>query len=669
MFNTLYGEQTDRALEAQARLGRDEPKADPGWFAGVPTAIATAVPAAGLEVGRALVNVIDSYADSQVYGATGRDMPASEAGEPYLSQKASQALKWLEPDPETDSTAAQVVHGFGKFAGKAVGYGLLMGPSGAVALGADETLNEDVRLQQQGVDPATRGAASLVHGVAMGASAAVPVLGKTIKGTVGLALTGGPAAFMAEEAAINRILEGAGYSDLAARHDPFDPLGLVLSTAAPLAMGLGLKAAASGRVKMPRELVDAARVRLASRRAQGLAGDTVSAKELAAHEQGVKSAADAIQQGKATQPPDMAEVAVPAPDPVAARAEYQAKAAKIEGVTPEIATKVGEHFEIAARDKPKFDDAVGRIAQTVGGRALRPALKSVERSVEKAMVDYGGDISKLKDAVRATIEVRSAEDAVYALDQVRAEFGDLEGVRNHLAPDSEPLSVDGYRDIKANVRLESGQMAEIQINTPEMLAAKDKAHKLYEGVRSIKAKAQMAGRQLTEAEAGEVARLEAEMAGDYAAAWAEATAARKAASESSEPLRRKESYGNDRGALGSGPSVNDQALQSGSRGAADTSTPSTSANRVPSGNESGSRMGASLDDSSIPGTESPGVDAVQQAAADVLATSPDMVIELDDGTKVSAAEALRQADAEVAQAETDSGAFRAAVSCLLRTGG
>ena len=46
-----------------------------------------------------------------------------------------------------------------------------------------------------------------------------------------------------------------------------------------------------------------------------------------------------------------------------------------------------------------------------------------------------------------------------------------------------------------------------------------------------------------------------------------------------------------------------------------------------------------------------------------------MLVMMDDGTTMTAAEALAEADAVLAQAQTDSRAFDAAISCFLRTGG
>ena len=60
--------------------------------------------------------------------------------------------------------------------------------------------------------------------------------------------------------------------------------------------------------------------------------------------------------------------------------------------------------------------------------------------------------------------------------------------------------------------------------------------------------------------------------------------------------------------------------------------------------------------------------AADQLARQIVDADPNMRVGLDDGSTMTARELLEQADAEVERAETDSQAFAAAVSCLLRTG-
>jgi hypothetical protein len=78
--------------------------------------------------------------------------------------------------------------------------------------------------------------------------------GSTVKSTAGLYLAGGPGGYMAQQAATSKILEGAGYDEIAKQFDPLDPVGLTMSALIPLPFAvMGLRAARSSP-----ELVDAA---------------------------------------------------------------------------------------------------------------------------------------------------------------------------------------------------------------------------------------------------------------------------------------------------------------------------------------------------------------------------------------------------------------------------
>jgi len=142
------------------------------------------------------------------------------------------------PDPQSAGQAEQLLFGLTRFATKAVGYSLAAGPvPGAVLTGTDEGMTEADRLKAHGVDIDTRTKVGAVSGVAAGASVALPVAGKTLAQTAGLVVAGGPGGFIAQQAASKAILENAGYEKLADQYDPFDPVGLVVSTLVPAGFG------------------------------------------------------------------------------------------------------------------------------------------------------------------------------------------------------------------------------------------------------------------------------------------------------------------------------------------------------------------------------------------------------------------------------------------------
>ena len=158
---------------------------------------------------------------------------SSETGD-TLREKA----KLFAPDPATASKAEQLVFGFSRAASKAIGYSALAGPVvGSVMFGTDEGLTTSSELKDQGVDFGTRTGVAVVHGVASAAQVALPAAGNTVGQTVGLAVAGGPVAYVAEMQATKQILQNAGQEQLASQYDPFDPVGLSVSTLLPFAFG------------------------------------------------------------------------------------------------------------------------------------------------------------------------------------------------------------------------------------------------------------------------------------------------------------------------------------------------------------------------------------------------------------------------------------------------
>jgi hypothetical protein len=192
------------------------------------------------------------------------------------------ASRWLGPNPQTASAAEQMVFGFAKTVTKAVGYTVATGNplTGAMLTGADEGVAASDELRRQGVDLATRAGVGAVTGLTTGVGVALPVAGQTVRGTLGYAAAGGPGLFIAQQQMTRDILNNADYSNLADQYDPFDPVGLAVSTLVPAAFGawaLRGRARAAARegqaapaqaaetAEAPRgpaaqELVDAARV-------------------------------------------------------------------------------------------------------------------------------------------------------------------------------------------------------------------------------------------------------------------------------------------------------------------------------------------------------------------------------------------------------------------------
>jgi hypothetical protein len=188
--------------------------------------------------------------------AEGPDMD-SEAGDALRD-----ATKAFRPDPTTASFAERVLYDVPRFVAKAVAYMTTLTPvGGAVALGADEAITTSADLREQGVDRDTAAKVAALTGFAAGATALLPMSGSTVARSVGLYATGGPGAFIAQQAATREILNDASYAELAQQYDPLDPLGLAVSAIVPLPfLAHGVMGLRSAHSRVPQGEIDAAMV-------------------------------------------------------------------------------------------------------------------------------------------------------------------------------------------------------------------------------------------------------------------------------------------------------------------------------------------------------------------------------------------------------------------------
>lgn len=389
-----------------------------------------------------------------------------------------------------------------------------------------------------------------------------------------------------------------------------------------------------------------------------------------AHTQAVESAADSIARG---QPVDVSGILGDRPlDDARTNAMRDqltdtssllpaADDEHIGQLAPEAQGRLRGMYADAAREKGGFDATLGRIAEDVGGRAMTPPLKGTARAVEKIGSDYAGDPSRVKDLLRATIEVDSAEAAQRAIAAIHAKYDVQPGHRNLLMEGTEPLP-GGYRDAKLNVSV-NGHIAEIQVNLPEMLAAKKSAHKLYEESRTLRAEvdAQPFGEH-SEAKLARIEVLNAKMREAYDAAWAEATKVRNSDSPMGLPLRSAEAELKTRGGETS------QAAETGAplTAAQDTGMPSTSKNRAPGSNLAGRESGADFIGTS---NESLHLDALSRAAADLALQNPDMLVHLDGmDAPMRVADLLEQVAADAAAEKQDASLVQVAAQCALSSG-
>lgn len=150
-------------------------------------------------------------------------------------------------------------------------------------------------------------------------------------------------------------------------------------------------------------------------------------------------------------------------------------------------------FEAARRNKDAFDATLDRIGESVNGFAKKPAIKKPYRAVTKLVLEGFWKTEEIKDLLRGTIVVNSLEDIQDTIDKIGKVYG-FDRIKNRLlisvtnakgeTVEGKPLST-GYQDVLTNVVLPDGTIAEIQISTPEMVAAKSLGHQIFSFEREM----------------------------------------------------------------------------------------------------------------------------------------------------------------------------------------
>lgn len=111
-----------------------------------------------------------------------------------------------------------------------------------------------------------------------------------------------------------------------------------------------------------------------------------------------------------------------------------------------------------------FNTKSDNIAEKLGASVTPVNIKSERRILEKAIKDYHGDVSKVNDIIRNTFIV--SEDKIQSLIQeIGKQFNVIE-----YKPQSTSM---GYSGHLFKIWVKDGVKAEIQINTPQMIYAKE----------------------------------------------------------------------------------------------------------------------------------------------------------------------------------------------------
>lgn len=259
-------------------------------------------------------------------------------------------------------------------------------------------------------------------------------------------------------------------------------------------------------------------------------------------------------------------------------------------------------MQAAQEAKLDYDQKILDIGERTGalGQMLAP-LKGIKRAAEKLAVEEKFNVDNIKDLLRSTIVVDSYADAPAVVDEIRKEF-EVVRVKNRTDIEMAGDDVDnkgflpsGYGDVLINVRTPNGTMAEIQVNVPEMLAAKgEEGHSLYEIERD-------------QPEGSDIRKAVVEAQSEYYREAAAAAARRKYASSEGAPERGSASRS-------SSSPVASSSLNTRPSGNLTQSSPENEAtNSQPGGKEEGTFIG-SPDESSLSQSLYP----EEEARADVM---------------------------------------------------
>lgn len=259
-------------------------------------------------------------------------------------------------------------------------------------------------------------------------------------------------------------------------------------------------------------------------------------------------------------------------------------------------------MQAAQEAKLDYDQKILDIGERTGalGQMLAP-IKGIKRAAEKLAVEEKFNVDNIKDLLRSTIVVDSYADAPAVVDEIRKEFEVLR-VKNRTDIEMAGDDVDnkgflpsGYGDVLINVRMPNGTMAEIQVNVPEMLAAKgEEGHSLYEIERD-------------QPEGSDTRKAVVEAQSEYYREAAAAAARRKYASSEGAPERGSASRS-------SSSPVASSSLNTRPSGNLTQSSPENEAtNSQPGGKEEGTFIG-SPDESSLSQSLYP----EEEARADVM---------------------------------------------------
>lgn len=317
-------------------------------------------------------------------------------------------------------------------------------------------------------------------------------------------------------------------------------------------------------------------------------------------------------------------------------------------IAADVKEQVVNRFELAAAAKPDFDARLQQVLRDVGikqDQRLPDELGSVDDIAQQFIEGNTQD-----PIIRASIEADSLDQVPEVMQQLQLQFPDTVNIMNFLSGDTQPTSPDGYRDMRMTVNVD-GVPAEVQVTIPHMQRAQESATRLNEQAQVIERRLERQQREATPEEVQQLQDITTRRTEVYSRAWEQAR----------QPMPETDSIPS---MLDSHPVQTSDAPVETDAGfmqrivdsLADIFTARADAGTTPQESISG------FD------TATRGANGVEmQAALKAIEADPNMKITLDDGREVTALEALEIARNEINQAQQDSRAYDAAVTCFLRT--
>lgn len=275
MFDDAYQSGTDTSLADLARkpVAQPVPQQRFSLWRSL-TAVPRGVAAAENQVLGSTADVLQAFGAASALTLQGDPAAQAALGKERIEQGAKEARGLLDrgeamtsplgtelrgyaqywaPDPVTAHWSEQLLFDFARAGAKVAGGAALAGPFGIGAAAVEEGITVSDSLREQGVDLGARTAVGAIQGAGLALGAVVPVFGRTATRTAALVAAGGPGAFIAQQAATRAILQASGHERLAESYDPFDPVGLAVSTLLPAAFGAyGMRAARRAGAMTPK---------------------------------------------------------------------------------------------------------------------------------------------------------------------------------------------------------------------------------------------------------------------------------------------------------------------------------------------------------------------------------------------------------------------------------